>query len=69
MFFKFHPMANLLVLEASFVHRRLALKVRSPHKILECGMMVIHDERILKQISLGHMLVRIVCNKRNMPQT
>jgi hypothetical protein len=37
-------MAKLLVLEGNFVHRRLAMKVRSPHKILECGVMVIHDE-------------------------
>jgi hypothetical protein len=46
-------MANLLVLEASFVHTRLALKIRSPHKILEYGMMIAHNERILKQISPG----------------
>jgi hypothetical protein len=46
-------MVKLLVLEGNFVHRRLAMKVRSPHKILECGVMVIHDEEIPKQISPG----------------
>jgi len=47
------PVVNLLVLEASFVHIRLTLKVRSSHKILKYCMMVVHNERILKQISLG----------------